>query len=154
YGALLNSINTTLQFSNGGTDAGSVLRHAGFPTNYPTPNPKYSTINIEGKNQNSTYQSLNLQVTRRLSHGFTNTTPYIWSKAMGDVGTSPDPLNRHLTKTLQAVDHMHQISSNGTYELPFGTNHFLLGKSPGWMQNVVSKWQLGGILNFYTGGPL
>jgi hypothetical protein len=73
---------------------------------------------------------------------------------MGDVGTSPDPNNRHLTHTVQAVDHTSQISSNGTYELPFGTDHFLLGKAPGWMQNVVSKWQLGGILNFTTGDPL
>jgi hypothetical protein len=73
---------------------------------------------------------------------------------MGDVGTSPDPNNRQLTKTLQAVDHKSQISSNGAYELPFGTDHFLMGGSPGWVQNIVSKWQLGGIMNFNSGAPL
>jgi hypothetical protein len=158
YGALLNLLNTTLQYSINGvagpTDAGSVLRHAGFPDNYLTPNPQYSSINIFGNNQNSTYHSLNLQVTRRLSGGFTATTSYIFSKAMGDIGTSPDPNNRHLTKTLQSVDHKHQISSNGTYELPFGTGHFLLGNAPGWAQTIVGKWQLGGIMNFLTGAPL
>ena len=52
-----------------------------------------------------------LQVTRRLSHGFTNTTTYVFSKAMGDVGTSPDPNNRRLTKTLQTVDQNVTVTS-------------------------------------------
>jgi hypothetical protein len=154
YGALLNAINTNLQYTGGPTDAGSILRRNGFPDNYLTPNPQYSSITLNGNNQNSTYHSLNLQVTRRLSNGFTATTTYIWSKAMGDVGTSPDPNNRHLTKTLQAVDHTHQISTNGSYELPFGAGHFLMGNAPGWVQNVVGKWQLGGIMNFNTGAPV
>lgn len=155
FGAFLNSLQTNLAYSGAPTGQnGSILRQAGFPDNYLVPDPQYSSVNIAGNNQNSTYHALNLQVTRRLSHGFTNTTTYIWSKAMGDVGTSPDPNNRHLTHTVQAVDHTHQMSSNGTYELPFGTDHFLLGKAPGWVQNVVNKWQLGGILNFTSGDPL
>ncbi len=153
YGSLLNSLNTTLQYTGGPTDAGSVLRHAGFADNFLTPNPQYSSINLNGNNQNSTYHSLNMQITRRLSHGFTNTTSYIWSKAMG-AGNFVDPNQRSDWKTLQAVDHKHQISSNGTYELPFGTDHFLMGKAPGWAQNIISKWQLGGVMNFYTGEPL
>ena len=91
-------------------------------------------------------------LTRRLSHGFTNTTTYIWSKALGN-GSSPDP-NHQNVKTLQAVDHAHQISSNGSWEVPFGTDHRLLGSAPGWVQNVVNKWQLGAIMNFSTGAPL
>jgi hypothetical protein len=65
-----------------------------------------------------------------------------------------DPNNRNESKKLQDFDRMHQISSNGTYELPFGTGHYLLGNAPGWLQNFVSKWQLGGIMNFSTGVPL
>jgi hypothetical protein len=67
--------------------------------------------------------------------------------------SAPDP-NHYNIKTLQSVDHTHQITSNGTYELPFGTDHTLLGGAPGWVQNIVSKWQLGGIMNFNTGAPL
>src|SRR5262249_35133408 len=37
---------------------------------------------------------------------------------------------------------------------PFGNGHFLLGSAPGWVQNAVGKWQLGGIMNFITGQPL
>jgi hypothetical protein len=148
----LNGSN--LQLTTGGdTNAGSVLRHAGLPDNYLVPDPQFSSVNITGNNQNSTYHSLQLQVTRRLSHGFTNTTTYIFSKAMG-AGAFVDPNNRADAKTLQAVDHKSQISSNGSYELPFGTDHFLLGGAPGWVQNIVSKWQLGGIMNYNSGAPI
>src|SRR5262245_57038866 len=80
--------------------------------NYLVPDPQYMTVNIAGNNQNSTYHPLNLQLTRRITNGFASRSTYIWSKALGDVGTSPDPNDRHLTKTLQAVDHKHQFSSN------------------------------------------
>jgi hypothetical protein len=43
---------------------------------------------------------------------------------------------------------------NGSYELPFGTGHFLLGNAPTWLANLVGKWQVGGIANFITGQPL
>jgi hypothetical protein len=153
YGTLINSLNTSLAYTNSGTtDAGQVLRHAGFANNYLTPNPQYTTVSFMENDQNSTYHSLNLQVTRRLSQGFTNTTSFIWSKAMG-AGLFVDPI-QHDWKTLQGVDHKGQFSSSGTYELPFGTNHFLLGNAPGWAQRIVSQWQVGGIANYVTGAPL
>src|SRR5262249_32317019 len=50
--------------------------------------------------------------------------------------------------------HTHQITSNGTYELPFGPNRPILGNAPGWVSRIVEKWQLGGILNLNSGAPL
>ena len=69
-------------------------------------------------------------------------------------GTYRDPSNRAIEKSLLGFDRKYQITSNGTYELPFGTGHFLLRDAPGWVQQIVSKWQLGGILNYNTGTPL
>ena len=153
FGAFLNSLNGSLNYiGNPVSDFGSILRHAGFPDNYLVPDPQYSTVNIAGNNQNSTYHALNIQFTRRMSRGFTSTTTYIRSKALG-AGSTIDPLNRN-TKTLQTVDHANQISSNGTYELPFGDNHYILGDAPGWIQNIVNNMQVSGILNYSTGAPL
>jgi hypothetical protein len=108
---------------------------------------------------NSTYHSLQLQFTRRLIKGFTNTTTWTWSKALGEAdldtgATFRDPGNRSAEKRLLGFDRAHQLTSNGTYELPFGTGHFLLGNAPNWIQQAVGKWQLGGIMNFNTGAPL
>jgi Carboxypeptidase regulatory-like domain len=156
FGAFLNSLNTNLQYTGGPTDAGSILRRAGLPDNYLVPDPQYSSVNIEGNHQTSTYHSLNLQVTRRLTSGFTNTTTYIWSKAMGYPAATdaPDPNNRADMNSLQAVDRKHQLSSNGSYELPFGTGRQLLGSAPSWLQNIVGKWQIGSIMNWVSGAPL
>ena len=108
---------------------------------------------------NSTYHSLQMQFTKRLTNGFTNTTTWTWSKALGESDTDAgasyrDPNRRYLEKSLLGYDRTHQITSNGSYELPFGTNHFLLGNAPQWVQNVAGKWQIGGIANYITGQPL
>jgi hypothetical protein len=154
YGAFLTSLNTTLNYSgNPSSDRGAILRRAGYPENFLVPDPQYSSATIQGNNQNSTFHALNLQFTRRLSNGIATTGTYIWSKTLG-AGTVVDPNNRNESKALQSIDHRHQISANGTYELPFGPNHFLLGAAPGWAQRIVEKWQLGGIFNFITGPPV
>jgi hypothetical protein len=154
YGGFLNALNTTLNYSgNPSSDRGSILRRAGFPENYLVPSPQYSAVNVAGNNQNSGYHALNVQITRRLTRGFTNTTTWVWSKAF-ETGATVDPNRRGDHKSLQAVDHLHQLTSNGTYELPFGAGHSLLGNAPGWVQQIVGKWQFGGILNFNTGAPI
>ena len=149
-GAFLNTLNT-LTTGTGSSSNGAVLRRNGFPENYIVTNPQFQSV--------STYHSLQLQFSRRLTKGFMATTAWTWSKALGDADTDAgstyrDPTRRSLEKTLLGFDRAHQLISNGTYELPFGLGHWLLGNAPGWVQQVVNKWQLGGIMNFNTGSPL
>jgi hypothetical protein len=157
-GAFVNTLNT-LSTGTGSTSAGAVLRRNGFPENYIVPNPQFGGISILTNPGNSTYHSMQLQFTRRLTNGFTNTTAWTWSKALGEAdgdggATFRDPTRRSIEKSLLGFDRAHQITSNGTLELPFGTGHRLLGNAPGWVQQIVNKWQLGGIMNFNSGAPL
>ena len=157
-GAFLNTLNTVNTGASppGVTGNGYVLRRNGFPENYIVPDPQYSRVNLDSNLGNSTYNSMQVQLTRRLSKGLTNTTTWTWSKALGAPSTMDyiDPGHRNADKMLQLVDHKYQLTSNGMYELPFGTGHFLLGSAPGWVQQVVNKWQLGGIMSYLTGAPL
>ncbi|MBI2149063.1 MAG: carboxypeptidase regulatory-like domain-containing protein [Acidobacteria bacterium] len=148
-GTFINRFNTNLI----GGDQGEVLRRSGFPENYLVPSPQYSTVNISGNNTNSKYHALQLQLTRRLTSGFTNTTSFMWAKAMAP-GNTIDPNRRWSEQALQGSDRKYQLVSNGTWELPFGTGHFLLGNAPGWVQQIAAKWQLGGIMNLTTGAPI
>lgn len=148
-GTFINLFNTTLI----GGDTGGILRRSGFPENYLVPSPQYSAVNISGNNTNSKYHALQLQLTRRLTSGFTNTTSFTWSKAQSP-GNSIDPNRLWSEGQLSASDRKYQIVSNGTFELPFGTGRILLGNAPGWLQQIVGKWQLGGIMNYTTGAPL
>src|SRR5262249_5571295 len=157
-GAFLDFLNTNTT-GTGSANRGAILRKNGFPENYFVVNPQYATVSMLDNLGNSTYHSLQMQFTRRLARGFTNTTSWTWSRSLGDSdsdtgATYRDPTRRSLEKTLLSFDRQSQITSNGTYELPFGTGHSLLGNAPGWMQLVVNKWQLGGIMNFNTGAPL
>jgi len=164
-GGFLNTLNT-LTIPAAGNPAspansvnGAVLRKNGFPENYIVANPQFASVSMLDNLGNSTYHSLQLQFTKRLTRGFTNTTTWTWSKALGEDATDAgatyrDPTRRSIEKQLLIFDRAHQLTSNGTYELPFGTGHFLLGNAPGWVQQIVNKWQLGGIMNFNSGGPL
>jgi Carboxypeptidase regulatory-like domain len=157
-GAFLNTLNT-LTTGTGSTSNGAVLRRNGFPENYVVPNPQFGNILMLDSLGNSTYHSLQMQFTRRLTHGFTSSTAWTWSKALGDADTDTgavyrDPSRRSIEKSLLSFDRAHQLTSNGTYQLPFGTGYRLLSNAPGWVQQIINKWQLGAIMNFNTGAPL
>jgi hypothetical protein len=158
-GAFVNTLNTLNTGVTGGSGNGQILRRAGFPENYLVVNPQYSGISMLDNLGNSTYHSLQMQFTRRLTNGFTTTTTWTWSKSLGESDTDAgatyrDPTQRSIEKQLLSFDRAHQLTSNGTYELPFGLGHRLLGNAPNWIQQVVNKWQLGAIMNFNTGAPL
>jgi hypothetical protein len=157
-GAFVNTLNT-LTTGTGSSSNGAVLRFNGFPENYIVPNPQFNGISMLSNTGNSTYHSMQLQFSRRLMNGFTNTTAWTWSKALGEAdgdagATYRDPTRRSIEKSLLGFDRAHQITSNGTYELPFGTGHRLLGGAPGWVQQIVNRWQFGSLMNFNSGAPL
>ena len=130
-----------------------------FPENFFVLNPQFNTVNLHGNLSNSTYHSLQVQVTKRLSQGFTAQTGYTWSRALGgDDGdqttNTRDPRDRALDKTLLNYHRTHAFTSNGTYELPFGPGRPFLANAPGFLQRLVERWQFGGIFSWSSGPPL
>jgi hypothetical protein len=158
-GALLNyfnSNNTVVPNSGGG-----IIRSSGlFPENWIVTNPQFAQATLASNPSSSTYHSLQLQLTKRLSQGFTNQTSYTWSRTIGDLeaeqGTlSPrDPSNRALDKALLGFHRTHILTSNGLFELPFGPNKKLLANAKPWLQRLTERWQLGAIAGWSSGAPL
>ena len=116
-------------------------------------------MTLNGNGSASTYHSLIVQVTKRLSKGFSNQTSYTWSKGLGDdsadnASNFRDVTNRRLERARLSFDRTHSFRSSGTYELPFGPGKLLLGNSSGWLSHLVERWQFGEIANFTTGAPL
>ena len=66
---------------------------------------------------------------------------------------SRDPKNQRLNRAVLGYHRTHALVTNATYELPFGSGRPLLSGAPGWVQRIVEKWQLGGILNLGSGAP-
>lgn len=157
-GAFVNFLNTNTT-GTGSSTTGAILRRNGFPENYISVNPQFSGVSMLNNLGNSTYHALQAQFTRRMASGFTATTTWTWSKALGDGDTDTgatyrDPTNRSLEKTLLGFDRAHQITGSAIYELPFGSGKLLFSDAPAWVQQIIAKWQLGGLLNYNSGSAL
>jgi hypothetical protein len=156
-GAFVNFLNTSP--TGPGSSPGAILRRNGFPENYISVNPQFARVQLLDNPASSTYHALQAQITRRAGRAFTTTTTWTWSKALGESAADPgtmfrDPTNRSLERTNISFDRTHQITSHAIYELPLGVGRLLLGGAPGWVQQLVAKWQLGGVLNYNSGAPL
>ena len=156
-GGLANFLNSTTNITGQG---GGFIRNSGlFPENYIIMNPQFAQAGLNGNLANSTYHALQVQATKRLSHGITNRTGYTWSRTIGlsddDFNVSArDPLNRNLDKGVLGFHRTHNFTNSGTLEMPFGPNRALLGSASGWVSRIVERWQLGGVLSWSSGAPL
>lgn len=155
-GQLANFLNTSPTATG---QAGGLIKNGGFPDNFVVVNPQYAAVVLNSNPGSSTYHSMNLQVTKRLSHGFTNQFAYTWSRSLGEASTDGNleylnPRNHALNHTLLNFHRTHDIRSSGTLELPFGPNRKFLSGGPAFLERLVEHWQLGGIFSWISGAPL
>jgi Carboxypeptidase regulatory-like domain len=155
-GQFAQTLNNSTTITN---VAGGLVRNGGFPENFIVANPQFNGVTLNGNPSNSTYHSLQLQLTKRLSHGFQNSFAYTFSRTMGENDNDAalnylNDRNRSTMKSLLGFHRTHDFRSNGTYELPFGPNRPFLKTAPGWLTRIVERWQLGGIFSFSSGAPL
>jgi hypothetical protein len=104
---------------------------------------------------NSIYHSLQTSVTVRPTSGISYQGTYSFQK--GIEGGSSGFLNvtdRSLDRVIQSSSRKHDFRLNGTFELPFGPNRWILGNSSGVLARAIEKWQLSAILNMRSGQPL
>ena len=159
-GAVADFLNRSTAVTGKG---GGFVRNGGLPENFFVLNPQFNGVTLHGNPSNSTYHSLQMQLTKRLSSGFTTQTLYTWSRALGATDSDNtlndnvfprDPKNRANDKSLLAYHRTHQFTTNGTVQLPFGSGRKLLANAPGLVQRLVERWQFGTIFNWTSGRPL
>jgi len=169
YQLLANTLNT-LNYASANNPSlpaipagvnGAVLRQTGFPENFIVLNPQFTAINFISDNASNNYHSMSAQVTMRPAHGVSVQSTYTWSKnlginaILGGLGaTFTNPAERRLDYTLMPDTRVHDLRTNGTFALPIGPRHLLLGGSSGVLARIVEGWQMSGILNLNTGQPL
>jgi hypothetical protein len=133
---------------------GGLIRNGGLPEDYLYFNPQFLGAGINGNSGNSIYHSLEAKLTKRFAQGFANETTYTWSKTIGSTPSSRDPRNRNLDRAVTGFDRTHVLSSNGAYQLPIGRNHKFLGGAPGWVDQILGQWQVGGLMRIASGAAL
>src|SRR5439155_4201474 len=116
-GQLASFLNTSPTATG---QAGGLIKNGGFPDNFVVVNPQYAAVVMNSNPGSSTYHSMNLQVTKRLSHGFTDQFAYTWSRTLGENSGDgaveyQDPRNHHLNHALLNFHRTHDFRNNGTF---------------------------------------
>lgn len=140
------------------------LARAGLPDNFFRPNPQFNIAGLGCTCSNSWYNGLQLQVTRRFSAGLTLSANYTFSKSIDDVshdtrgaGTElvvpTDPKRLFLDKARSDFDVTHVFRASFIYDLPLGRGKRLFGRAAGFWDQLLSGWQINGIVDASSGFP-
>lgn len=116
------------------------------------PYPSFGFVNVIDSAINSHYNSLQLTVEKRLSHGLSMLASYAWSKEMNDFApigaynSNTNPLNRHFDygPSDDSIGNIFKLA--GIYQLP----NFGVGPTAG---KLVNGWELSSILLWQGGFP-
>jgi hypothetical protein len=128
--------------------------------------PQYSGVtDIWGSNVgNFSYNSLQVTLQERFSHGLTFNFNYTWSKNIGDDGTFRSGFNipgaaisgggqdwhmDRIERSTTLVSTPHAIHAYGVYKLPLGAGH--LGGSNFATRELLSGWQVSSIYTYSNG---
>jgi hypothetical protein len=132
---------------------GEVIRRAGLPENFIYANPQYATANYRTNLNHANYHSMQAQVTMRPTRGFSFQTTYTWSRNLADAGVT-DWRDRTQDYRLSGQHRTHNVSTYGTFELPFGANGFMFRNSTGVLKKAIEGWQVSWIASLVSGAPL
>lgn len=146
----------------GATSGGAILAAGGFPTNFVVANPQYLTAYLVGNYGNSTYHSLQVELIKRFSMGFTAQGSYVWAHSLGDSEGDGSTLqdsfrtlrNRSLDKRPLNFDYQSVLKMNGLYELPFGRGKLVGHDANRFIDRIIGGWQVGAVALLYSGAPL
>ena len=150
----------------GGGGYGGMLRANGYPEDFIVIAPQFDDVDIYGNQDHSTYHSLQTQVTKRLSSGFSGQLTYTWSKSIGNAatdvfraredqsGTVRDPRNLNLQKGVVGFHRTHAFNSHGVWSLPFGPGRLIGSGAPAALARIIEGWQLSTIFSWVSGTPI
>jgi hypothetical protein len=140
------------------------------------PYPYFGPVNEEDVNSGSAhYESLNVRVQKRMSHGLQFLVNYTFSKALDNVGaanlsTTPNStsygtngkayqsvLTPGSVYGLAAADQTHRLSTFLNYQLPFGRGRQWMSNPHGLLGNVLEYaaggWETSGTFLLHSGNP-
>jgi hypothetical protein len=113
----------------------------------------------------SSYHALQVDFSRRFSHGLSLRGVYTWSKTLDDgdslnqttAGNAPglasNPFNLSSDKGLATFDVRNVAVINALYALPFGQGKSYASGLSGWRSGLVSGWSVSSIVTAQAGFP-
>lgn len=100
----------------------------------------------------SRYDGVQLQVTKRFSHGLSMSVAYTVAKKLGHFGYA-NSFDNFLEKTYDPYDVPQALVPNGSWEMPWGRNRWMWTDMPGWLDHVIGGWQINWMIRISSGRP-
>lgn len=124
---------------------------AGLPVNFFLANPdRRGGAFIMGNGGRSYYDSLQVELRRRMSHGLLLQGSYTFAKTSELARVS---LRVPWVKQGNGLGIAHAFKANWIYEMPFGRGKALLGNVNGAVDRLVGGWEFNGVARLQTGAP-
>ncbi len=134
-----------------------------LPTNIGIPS-QFGTNAYLSNMGSSNYHGFLLTLDKNISGGLRGQFNYTWSHSIDNTSLSANN-NSLYTGTGYICDILHpracrgssdfdvrqEITSNFTYDLPFGRGREFLGSSPKWMDEAIGGWSFSGLPSYRTG---
>jgi hypothetical protein len=117
------------------------------------PYPQFTGVGIVSNAGFNWYHSLQTQVKRRLSKGFTVMGSWTWSKDMEAIQFL-NAGDARPSRVISPNDRTNRFVVNTIYELPFGPGKPLFNSSSRLVSRLAGGWQVEGIFQHQTGDPL
>ena len=161
------SDSPTIGFPVGSPLAGAPVPAGSYyiPAGTPKPNASLANTWTWFSRGDSSYNALQVDVTRRVSRGFSVRGVYTWSKTLDDgdslnqttAGNAPglvsNPFNLAADKGLATFDVRNVGVINLIYELPFGHGKMYASDLEGWKNGLVGGWSVASIVTAQSGFP-
>jgi Carboxypeptidase regulatory-like domain/TonB-dependent Receptor Plug Domain/TonB dependent receptor len=112
--------------------------------------PVFSSIFAEDTIANSNYNSLQVSLEKRFSHGLQAQLAYTFSKSFDQASSFEgelNPLDPHATYSLSQFDARHRFVLSYVWQLP-------IPKYSGFTGKVLSDWDISGIYTYQSGFPI
>jgi hypothetical protein len=138
-----NNIGVGTGMLNSATMRANAAR-AGIPANFFVANPDLlggADFTTNGGKTN--YNSLQIELRRRLSQGLQFQTSYVMGKAMTSEFETFRRDRFMVRDTGAEGDVSHGLKANIVYDLPFGQGRRFAGNANGLLERLVGGWQLG-----------
>ncbi|MBS1825439.1 MAG: carboxypeptidase regulatory-like domain-containing protein [Acidobacteria bacterium] len=117
------------------------------------PYPHFDAINQSRFDGYSWYHSLQANIEKRFSKGYTVALNYTFSKFMqaSETYQADDP---RPVEVISDMDRPHRIAMSGIWELPFGRGKKFMTNAGSIASRVVGGWQLNGVYTYQSGAPI
>jgi hypothetical protein len=137
---------------------------AGLPANffYVNPTVRGGGAFILDNSGYSQYDSLQIELRRRLSHGLQVQSSYTFAKAIASTYASSSVVfqnfrtlrNKELDKVLSPFDVRHAFKLSAIYELPFGRGQTFFSNTNRWVDMLIGGFSIIPVIKLQSGTPI